>query len=71
MLDKLQEIVRRYSTDDKLVISSDMVLLTDLGLNSFELVELICEVEERFEVEITDRDISRLRTVQDMINLIS
>jgi acyl carrier protein len=70
MLEKLQEIIRRYSDDEQVVITGDMVLLSDLGLNSFELVELVCEVEEKFDVEIHDRDISRLKTVQDVMDYI-
>ena len=71
MLEKLQEIVRQYTDDDEIIISVDMVLLTDLGLNSFELVELICEVEDRFDVEIPDRAISRLKTVQNVLDFIT
>ena len=69
--EKLQEIVRQYTDDDEIVISGEMVLLTDLGLNSFELVELICEVEDRFGVEIPDRAISRLKTVQNVLDYVA
>ena len=48
-----------------------MVLLTDLGLNSYELVELVCEVEDKFDVEIPDRAISRFITVQNVIDYIA
>jgi acyl carrier protein len=71
MLEKLQEIVRRYTDDEGIVITSDMVLLTDLGLNSYELVQLVCEVEEEFSVEIPDRAIGSFKTVQDVIDYIA
>ena len=70
MLEKLQEIIRRH-TDEEIVITGDMVLLADLGLNSYELVQLVCEVEEAFDVEIPDRAISGFKTVQDVLNFIS
>ena len=71
MMDKLQEIVRRHTDDDNVVITAGTVLLSDLGLNSFELVELVCEVEEEFGVEIPDRAIGGLKTVRDVMVYIS
>ena len=41
MLEKLQEIIRRYTDDEHIVISGEMTLLTDLGLDSFSLMQII------------------------------
>ena len=70
MLEKLQAIIRLYADDEEIVISENMALLTDLGLNSFEFVELVCEIEDKFDIEIPDRAISSLETVQDVIDYI-
>ena len=71
MIEKLQEIVRRYTDNDEIIIHDNMVLLTDLGLNSYELVELVCKVEDEFDVEISDRTISGLKTVQNILECIT
>ena len=71
MLEKLQEIVQRYTDNGEIVITGDMVLLADLGLNSYELVELVCEVEEKFDVEIPDRAINGFKTVQNVLDYIA
>jgi len=71
VIEKLQEIVRRYTADENITITEDMVLLTDLGLNSFELVEMVCEIEERFGVEIPDKVIGDFKTVSDLLAYIS
>ena len=71
MLEKLQEIVRQHTDDDKVVITGSTVLLSDLGLNSYELVELVCEVEEVFKVEISDRAIRGFKTVQNVLDYLS
>ena len=71
MLEKLQEIVRRYADDEGIVITGDMALLTDLGLNSFELVEVVCEVEEAFGVEIPERAIGKMKKIQDVLDFIA
>jgi len=67
MLEKLQELVRNYMDDDSVVITGGTVM-SDLGLNSFDMVELVCEAEEMFDVEIPDRVIATFKTVQDVID---
>ena len=71
MLDKLQGIIRRYSDDDNAIITGSTAILSDLGMNSFELVELICEIEEAFGVEIPDRAINGFKTVQNVLDYLS
>ena len=70
MLEKLQEIVRRYTDNVEIVLAVDMVLRTDLGINSYEFVQIVCEVEDAFGVEIPDRAISGLKTVGDVLEWI-
>ena len=55
----------------EIIITGDMVLLTDLELNSLELVDLVCEAEEAFGVAIPDNEISRFKTVQNVMDYIS
>ena len=71
MLEKLQEIIRRYSDDENIVIKGEMALLTDLGLDSFDLIQIISEVEEAFTIEIPERAVSDLKTVQDVMDFIT
>jgi len=70
MLEKLQEIIRELSDEKDITITGDMVLLTDLGLNSYELVSMVVEVEEAFNIEIPDRAIGGFKTVQNVIDFI-
>ena len=71
MLEKLQEIVRRYTDDENIVIAADTVIQTGLGLNSYELVQVVCDVEDMFDVEIPDRAIGSFKTVQNVIDFIA
>lgn len=71
MLEQLQEITRQFTGDTGLVLESGTVLRTDLGLNSYELVELVCKVEDAFDVEIPDRAIRNLKTVQHVLDFIA
>jgi acyl carrier protein len=71
MLEQLQEIIRQFTGDANLVLTGSTVLRTDLGLNSYELVELVCKVEDAFDAEIPDRAIGNLKTVQHVLDYIA
>ena len=70
MIEKLTEIVREYTGSEDIVLTEETNLLTDLGLNSFDLVNMVVEVEDAFDLEIPDRVIKDFRTVGDVIAFI-
>ena len=70
-IEKLQEIVRLYNDDENVTITGETILLTDLGLNSYALVEMICKIEEEFGIEIPDRKINSFKTIQDVLDYIA
>ncbi len=70
MLDKLTEIIYEYTGDNSIVINEDTVLIADLGLNSLDLVNLACNVEDEFGIEIPDRAIRDFKTVGDVMTFI-
>jgi acyl carrier protein len=71
MIEKLQELVRQHTDNKEAVITGETILLTDLGLNSYELVELVSDLEETFNIEIPDRAISSFKTVQNVLDFIA
>jgi acyl carrier protein len=42
--------------------------IDDLGADSLDLVELIMEMEENFGLQISDEELEKIRTVQDVVN---
>lgn len=70
MLEKLTEIIRTYTGDDEIVVEREQGLIADLGLNSLDLMNLVCEVEDEFDVEIPDRAIRDFKTVGDVVDYI-
>ena len=48
----------------------DTVIIADLGLNSLDLVNLVTDIEDEFDVEIPDRAIKFFKTVKDVIRFI-
>ncbi|MDD6275977.1 MAG: phosphopantetheine-binding protein [Clostridia bacterium] len=55
-------------TDGRITeVNPDDVLTSDLGLNSFELFDLICMIEEKYDITIPDRVLPTLITVKDVV----
>lgn len=71
MLERLTAILEERMGETGISISRDTVLLADLGLNSFELIEMVCAVEEEFDIEIPDREIKSFKTVGNIMDFIS
>lgn len=43
----------------------------DLGVDSLDMIELAMAIEEEFGVEVPDKDIENVKTVQDVINYLA
>ena len=55
---------------DKKKINKDTNLLKDLDVESLDLVDLVTAFEDRYGVEIADKDIKNLQTVGDIVGYI-
>ena len=71
MLEKLREIVMIHTENAEVSITEDTLFASDLRLDSYELVLVLCDVEQAFGVEINDRDISQMKTVRDVMDYIA
>ena len=70
MLERLNKIIRNYTGDNNITITENTVLISDLGLNSFDIINLVCEMEDEFNIAIPDRAIKELKTVGDVMAFI-
>lgn len=66
MLELISEII--YSITGKKDLTPDTDLIKDLELTSFDVMNLICAFEERFDTMIPTRDVWNLHLVSDIIN---
>ena len=67
MLEKIAEILSKYTNEN---ITEESMLISDLGLTSFDLVSIIMEFEDKFNIEIADREIHKFILVKDIVNYI-
>ena len=67
MFDRVRSTIQGYIQRDDLEITLDTDVLSDLGINSLELVELVCAFEMEFDREIPEKDIRQFVTVEDIV----
>ncbi|MFN7685958.1 MAG: acyl carrier protein [Oligoflexia bacterium] len=61
---------------DQLAVEAEKVTPTasfieDLGADSLDIVELVMQMEEEFDLDIPDDDAEKLKTVGDVVKYIS
>lgn len=67
--DKLCDIVCRYFKLDKETLSPE-TSMKDIGKDSLDMVELVLEIEDVFELEVDDDDVLTFSTLGDVVNFI-
>ena len=51
-------------------VTNDASFVDDLGADSLDTVELVMALEEEFNIEISDEDAEKIRTVKDVVTYI-
>lgn len=62
-------IAEKFDIDVSNVVP-EAELIDDLGAESLAIVEFVMLIEEFFDIEISDEDAERIKTVQDIFNLV-
>ena len=65
--DKALQVLAKLSEKEKAGLTPEMELVADLGIDSPKALELLVELEEVLEVEISDEDAARMETVGDVL----
>ncbi len=68
MFEKTVEILQEYVENPGEEITRDSVLVDDLGLSSLEVISIVADFEDQFDIEIPDRIIPTFRTVGDVVD---
>ena len=68
--DRVINIVANQLDVEKEKIKPETSFINDLGADSLDIVELVMEFEEAFDMSIPDEDAEKIRTVGDAINYI-
>lgn len=69
--ERVKKIIAEQLDVDADEIVPEASFVDDLGADSLDLVELVMAMEEAFDIEISDEEAEKLRTVQDAIDYIN
>jgi len=67
---RVKEIVWEQLGVSEEEVTPEASFIEDLGADSLDIVELVMALEEEYELEISDEDAEKIKTVQDVINYI-
>ncbi len=70
ILEKVKEIVSKQLSVSEKQVTAEASFIEDLGADSLDTVELIMSLEEKFDIEISDEDAEKIKTVQDVVDYI-
>lgn len=70
LLEQAQQVIAAQLKIDPAQVKPESRLVEDLKADSLDIVELIMELEQQFNIEIPDEAMPKLSTVQDVVNYI-
>ena len=73
IINDLKEIITPYAENKAAIatISEDTDFLVDLKINSANLVDVVLDIEEKFEIEIDNDSMEKMLTVKATIDIIN
>jgi acyl carrier protein len=70
--DELKEIISDYVTEKELLpsLNEQHELIADLKINSAHIVDIVLDIEDKYDIMIEDEAIGKMGTVGESIDII-
>ena len=68
--EQVKRLISEHLNVDESKIKPESYFINDLGADEYDVVELVMAYEEKFNIEIPDKEAEELYTVQDAINVV-
>lgn len=69
--EKVRQIIGEHLGVDDKELTPNASFVEDLGADSLDIVELVMEFEDKFDIEINDDDADKFKTVKDAIDYLA
>ena len=70
MFEELKELICEYVDVNPSDIKEESRFIEDLGFNSYDFMRMVGEIEEKFDVEVEEREVVNVKTVKDAVEYI-
>ena len=70
MFEELKELICEYVDVNPSDIKEEARFIEDLGFNSYDFMSMVGEIEEKFDVEVEEREVVNVKTVKDAVEYI-
>lgn len=70
VFEKIKEILANQLGAEEELMSMDTNIASDLGADSLDVVELLAEIQDEFQIEIPDEEIENIKTIGDLTEYI-
>lgn len=67
MFEKLVDIICNYVEVEPSDVQMESRFMEDLGFTSFDFMSMLGELEDEFDVEINQQEVSDIRTVEEAV----
>ena len=67
LFEKVRDIIASQLDIDPATITAESRLVDDLKADSLDIVELIMDLEQEFDVEIPDEELPNVHTIGDIV----
>ena len=71
LLDRVIAFLQDHAETELKGVSENSQLVADLGFNSIDLMNIVNDAEDEFEIIIDDDDMLKIVTVGDVVSLIA
>lgn len=71
MLEEFREMICQYVDVAPEKVTEDARFMEDLGFNSYDFMSLVGEVEEKYDIEVEEREVVQIKTVKDAMDYIA
>ncbi len=71
VFDRVKKIIIENTSVSEDVVALDASFQEDLDLDSLDIMDLLMNFEEEFDLQIPDEELQKMKTVGDVVNYIN